>query len=68
MMKGSLYLRKRLIPPKNSHLNLHQCRQCGLIFRARTKPVFSWDKKFMIDKCNTCKGFGYGIISTDVIG
>ena len=65
-MKVSLYLRKRLKPPRKSLLNLHQCRQCDLIFHARTKPVFSWDKKFMIDKCNTCKGFGYGIISTGV--
>jgi hypothetical protein len=66
-MKGSLYLGKRLKPPRNSLLNLHQCRQCGLIFHARTKPVFSWDRKFMIDKCKTCKEFGYGIISIGVI-
>ena len=66
-MKVSLYLRKRLKPLRNSLLNLHQCRQCGLIFHARTKPVFSWDKKFMIDKCITCKEFGYGIISRGVI-
>jgi hypothetical protein len=66
-MNGSLYLRNRLNRPRNSLLNLHQCRQCGLIFHARTKPVFSWDKKFMIDKCTTCKEFGYGTISTGVI-
>lgn len=41
------------------HLDLHQCKQCGIVYRAITKPVFSWDKKFMIDKCKACIEFGY---------
>jgi hypothetical protein len=40
---------------------LHQCKQCGVVFeRMRETSVvseFSWDRKFMIDKCNTCKNF-----------
>ena len=45
---------------------LHQCKQCGLLFerigKAAASPYnlgeFSWDNKFMVDKCDTCKNFG----------
>ena len=43
---------------------LHQCRQCGLLFEWVGKTAasnigqFSWDNKFMIDKCDKCKNFG----------
>jgi len=43
---------------------LHQCKQCGLLFERIGKAVasnfggFSWDNKFMVDKCDTCKNFG----------
>jgi hypothetical protein len=43
---------------------LHQCRQCGLLFERIGKAAasnlrgFSWDNKFMVDKCDTCKNFG----------
>ena len=42
---------------------LHQCKQCGLLFERIGKAAasnlgeFSWDKKFMVDKCDTCKNF-----------
>ena len=50
-------------------LYLHQCKQCGVLFERIGKAAasvtvgeFSWDKKFMVDKCDTCKSFGfYGI-------
>jgi len=41
-------------------LYLHQCRQCGLLFERIGKAAaaeFSWERKFMIDKCDTCKNF-----------
>lgn len=55
-------LRKRSELPSNSPLllNLHQCRQCGLVYHAKTEPVFSWDRRFMVDKCDICRDFGYG--------
>jgi hypothetical protein len=65
-MKANLYLRERRKPPRNSCLDLHQCRQCGLVYRAKAKPVFSWDKKFMIDKCKSCIEFGYRTLYTGV--
>ncbi len=43
---------------------LHQCKQCGLLFERIGKAAasnigeFSWDNKFMVDKCNICKNFG----------
>ena len=41
---------------------LHQCKQCGLLFERIGKAAsnfggFSWDNKFMVDKCDTCKNF-----------
>jgi hypothetical protein len=42
----------------------HQCKQCGLLFERIRKVAaynlgeFSWDRKFMVDKCDTCKNFG----------
>ncbi len=49
---------------------LHQCRQCGLLFERVGKTAasnigqFSWDNKFMIDKCDKCKNFGlYNVFS-----
>ena len=51
---------------------LHQCRQCGLLFEeagrtaaaASSLVEFSWDNKFMVDKCDTCKNFGmYNVFS-----
>jgi hypothetical protein len=41
---------------------LHQCKQCGLLFERIGKAAssvgeFSWERKFMVDKCNTCKNF-----------
>ena len=49
---------------------LHQCRQCGLLFERIGKTAasnvgqFSWDNKFMVDKCDTCKSFGlYNVFS-----
>ena len=49
---------------------LHQCRQCGLLFEETGKTAasslveFSWDNKFMVDKCDTCKNFGmYNVFS-----
>jgi hypothetical protein len=39
---------------------LHQCRQCGVLFErfGKTASEFSWEKKFMVDKCDACKSFG----------
>ena len=43
---------------------LHQCKQCGVLFECIGKAAasaavgeFSWDEKFMVDKCDTCKSF-----------
>ena len=41
---------------------LHQCKQCGLLFERNRKaaasdPKSSWDRKFMVDKCDMCKNF-----------
>ena len=61
----------RLSPFKNSRSRrnkvmsyLHQCKQCGVLFEhigkaaaSATVGEFSWDKKFMVDKCDTCKSF-----------
>lgn len=41
-------------------LNLHQCKQCGLVYHTKAEPVFSWDRKFMVDRCDACRDFGYG--------
>jgi hypothetical protein len=42
-------------------LYLHQCKQCGLLFerigKAAAAAEFSWERKFMVDKCDTCKNF-----------
>jgi hypothetical protein len=42
-------------------LYLHQCRQCGLLFerigKAAAAAGFSWERKFMVDKCDTCRNF-----------
>ena len=38
-------------------LDLHQCRQCGLVYHSSAEPVFSWDRRFMIDKCGVCRNF-----------
>ena len=42
---------------------LHQCKQCGVLFerigKASSSSEFSWDKKFMVDKCDTCKSFRF---------
>ena len=65
-MRGSPYLKKRRKPTRNSSLDLHQCRQCGIVYRAKAKPVFSWNKKFMIDKCKSCIEFGYRTLYTGV--
>ena len=68
----------RLSNPKNSSRirrskvasYLHQCKQCGLLFErignaaASSNLEFSWDNKFMVDKCNMCKSFGlYNVFS-----
>ena len=67
----------RLFNPKNSRSRrnnvisyLHQCKQYGVLFeqigKAATSSLgeFSWDKKFMVDKCDTCKNFGlYNVFS-----
>ena len=39
---------------------LHQCRQCGVLFErfGMAASEFSWEKKFMVDKCDVCKKFG----------
>jgi hypothetical protein len=58
-MRGGSYSREYRKPIRNTGLDLHQCKQCGIVYRAITKPVFSWDKKFMIDKCKACIEFGY---------
>ena len=49
---------------------LHQCKQCGLLFERIGKAAasnlgeFSWDRKFMVDKSDTCKNFGlYNVFS-----
>ncbi|MFL6366880.1 MAG: hypothetical protein ACJ719_16955 [Nitrososphaeraceae archaeon] len=49
---------------------LHQCKQRGLLFERIRKGAasnlgeFSWDRKFMVDKCDTCKNFGlYNVFS-----
>ena len=62
----------RLSNPKNNSVirrrntvisYLHQCKQCGLLFEqiGRTTASniggFSWDNKFMVDKCDTCRNF-----------
>jgi len=62
----------RLSNPKDSSIirkgnkvipYLHQCKQCGLLFERIGKAAasnigqFSWDNKFMVDKCDTCKNF-----------
>ena len=46
-------------------LCLHQCKKCGLLFEHIGKAAaascvaeFSWDRKFMVDKCDTCRSFG----------
>lgn len=41
---------------------LHQCKQCGLLFERNGKAAASdlessWDRKFMVDKCDMCKNF-----------
>jgi hypothetical protein len=42
---------------------LHQCKQCGVLFERIGKASdselgeFSWDSKFMVDKCDMCKNF-----------
>jgi len=43
---------------------LHQCRQCGVLFERFGKAAseFSWEKKFMVDKCDACKKFGWQTI------
>lgn len=43
-------------------LYLHQCKQCGVLFEHIEKTYdylgeFSWNRKFMVDKCDTCKNF-----------
>jgi hypothetical protein len=49
---------------KNVISYLHQCKQCGLLFERIGKTAasniggFSWDNKFMVDKCDTCRNFG----------
>lgn len=46
---------------KNSMASyLHQCRQCGVLFERFGKAAseFSWEKMFMVDKCDVCKNFG----------
>jgi hypothetical protein len=61
----------RLSNPENSQGTrnkvisyLHQCKQCGLLFERIGKAAasnlveFSWDRKFMVDKCDTCKNLG----------
>ena len=67
----------RLPNPKNSRIqsekilsSLHQCKQCGVLFERIGKTAasnlgeFSLDKKFMVDKCDTCKNFGlYNVFS-----
>jgi hypothetical protein len=42
---------------------LHQCKQMWIFERIRKGAAsnlgeFSWDRKFMVDKCDTCKNFG----------
>ena len=68
----------RLSNSKNSGIKrdkvisyLHQCKQCGLLFErignttaSYNMGEFSWDNKFMVDKCDTCKNFGlYDVFS-----
>jgi hypothetical protein len=46
---------------------LHQCRQCGMLFEQSGKAAseFSWEKMFMVDKCNVCKNFGRKLFTKD---
>ena len=63
-----IYIGMKRANPKNKTgasscaplLNLHQCKQCGLVYHTKDEPVFSWDRKFMVDKCDACRDFGYG--------
>jgi hypothetical protein len=64
--KDSSRIRKGRIRKGNKVISyLHQCKQCGLLFERIGKAAassslgeFSWDNKFMVDKCDTCKNFG----------
>ena len=39
---------------------LHQCKQCGVLFEHSGKAAeFSWERMFMVDKCDVCKNFRY---------
>ena len=46
---------------------LHQCRQCGVLFEqfGKSASKFSWEKMFMVDKCNVCKNFGLKLFTKD---
>jgi hypothetical protein len=63
VMKINRSLKKRTNASSRSPLllDLHQCRQCGLVYRVKTEPVFSWDRTFMVDKCDVCRDFRYDI-------
>jgi 7,8-dihydro-6-hydroxymethylpterin-pyrophosphokinase len=67
-MRVKICARKRTKPSSHSplllDLDLHQCKQCGAIYRAKVKHVFSWERQFMVDKCDVCRDFGYGIRPT----
>lgn len=60
-MRVRTYLRKTTMSSSHSPLllDLHQCRQCGMVYHAKSEPVFSWDRRFMVEKCDVCKDFGY---------
>jgi hypothetical protein len=62
-MNVKVNLRKRTKQSIHSPLllDLHQCKQCGVVYHTNVKPVFSWDRQFMVDKCDVCRDFGYGI-------
>jgi hypothetical protein len=62
-MRVKICLKKRTNPSSHSPLllDLHQCKQCGVVYHTKVKPVFSWDRQFMVDKCDVCRDFGYGI-------
>jgi hypothetical protein len=64
-MRVKICARKRTKPSSHSplllDLDLHQCKQCGVVYHTKVKPVFSWDRQFMVDKCDVCRDFGYGI-------
>jgi hypothetical protein len=51
--------RKKVVGTALSYLQLHQCRQCGVMFERKGEALFSWDTRFMIDRCNACKEFKY---------